>query len=282
MSNYKEKVQQHFNELSIGMKKVAKHLLDKPESFAMQSAGQVGKEIGVSETTVIRLCYALEYQGYSQLQKELRNQLINSKSSLYQYQTDKKEMANESNFYEKTMLRDQLNIQKILQQVNQNDIQSVVNRLIDSNTIYVSGQRTSFSVAHWFSFTLNLIRGNASLVQPGMDDIPLLLHNISKKSTFIGISFHRYAKETINLAKAIKDRGGFVVGITDSLVAPITEFSDIVLPISFPVKSTIDAGPALLSLMNALVAGVSIYDPEGFQKRREEYEALYLEDLFFT
>jgi DNA-binding MurR/RpiR family transcriptional regulator len=282
MSNYKQKVTNHFEGLSPTMKKVGKYLVDHPNKFAMLPAGKIGEELGVSETTIIRFCYALQYEGYTELQKEVRNTLINNQSSLIKYQNDKQEIAKEPNFYSKAIIQDQINIQKMLEELNECELQSVVDRLISSKEVYVSGVRTSFSIAHWFSFTLNLIQGNAKLFQSSIDDIPLLLSNISETSTFVAISFHRYAKETIQLAHAVKSKGGFVIGITDSPLAPIGKYSDILLPVSLSVKSTIDAGPAIFSLMNAIVAGVSIHNNKVFENQRERYESLYLEDLFHS
>lgn len=281
MYHYRKKVQVHFNDLSAGMKKVAKHLLDSPQSFAIQSAGQVGKEIGVSETTVIRFCYALEYSGYSELQKEVREQFINIKSSLQQFQSEKEEMASSSNFYSNVLKNHQIHIQKTMDQLNENDLQHAVNRLIETDQILAGGMRTSFAIAHWMVFTLNLIRGNAELYQPGTDDLLLLLSKMSTKSTFVAISFHRYALETIKLAEALKSKGVFVIGITDSEVAPIAKYSDILLPVSLPVKSTIDTAPSVFALLNAVISGIAVHDRERFEQRKASYETAQLDHFFY-
>ncbi|MCF6095061.1 hypothetical protein L1765_13945 [Microaerobacter geothermalis] len=84
----------------------------------------------------------------------------------------------------------------------------------------------------------------------------------------------------MRLAQALKERGAFVIGISDSPVAPIAEYTDILLSVCLPVMSTIDTAPAVFSLMNALVAGVAIQDREKFQHRKEKYESFQLEDFF--
>ncbi|XJZ29162.1 MurR/RpiR family transcriptional regulator [Bacillota bacterium Lsc_1132] len=82
------------------------------------------------------------------------------------------------------------------------------------------------------------------------------------------MSFHRYLKETIKMAELAKKQGAIVIGITDSSVAPITQYSDTILTISQPAKSTLDATPTLFSLLNAIVANVSVQDKERFEKNR--------------
>ncbi|WP_376785292.1 MurR/RpiR family transcriptional regulator, partial [Siminovitchia terrae] len=83
MTTFIDKIKLKYHTLSSGHKKVGKYVLDQPQEVAMKSASQLGKVIGVSETTVIRFCYALEYSGYSELQIEVRKYLIFHKSSLH-------------------------------------------------------------------------------------------------------------------------------------------------------------------------------------------------------
>ncbi|XBO87850.1 SIS domain-containing protein [Bacillus paranthracis] len=94
------------------------------------------------------------------------------------------------------------------------------------------------------------------------------------RSTLITISFHRYLKETIKVAEMAKEQGAFVIGITDSPLAPIREYADAIFSMYSSERSTIDATPVLFSFLNAIVAGVSIKDKERFEKRKDRYEKL--------
>lgn len=68
-------IQQHFMRLSKGQRRVAQFIIDNPKIIATMIAADVGKMVGVSESTVIRLCYRLDFQGYSALQKKIREDL---------------------------------------------------------------------------------------------------------------------------------------------------------------------------------------------------------------
>jgi DNA-binding MurR/RpiR family transcriptional regulator len=280
MSNFKEKINNKYSILSAGHKKVGKYVLDNPRGVAMKSASHLGLEAGVSETTVIRFCYALGYSGYSELQNEVRSHLIYQKSSLHEYQADKEDIANQPNFFSQSMQRDQAKIQEMMEQLNEEDLNLAVNRIYESNNILVIGIRSSFAVAQWLSFTLNIVRGNALLIQPGIDDISHILSKIDSKSMIIAITFHRYSSLTLKLTEAAKKQGAFVIGITDSTLSPLAEFSDLLLPISLPSRSTIDSAPAVFSLINAIVGGVSMINKGEFEKRKEAYEAFIPENFF--
>ncbi|WP_026581398.1 MurR/RpiR family transcriptional regulator [Bacillus sp. J33] len=276
----KETIEKEFNSLSKGQQKAAKYLLDHPKDFAVKSAGEIGKRIGVSETTVIRFCYSIHLSGYSELQKMVREQLLQTNSTLGQYFTRKVELAEKPHFFANAMEKDCHHIRETIHNICEEDFDGLVDRIIGTNTVYVTGLRSSFSAASWLAFTLGVVRGNTKLIRPDTDDLLLTTSEMDEESTFIAISFDRYMKDTIKLAELAKKQGAFVIGITDSSIAPIKEYADLLFHIHSSEKSTIDAAPALFSFLNAVIAGVSIKDRDRFQKRKEQYEKLDNDHFF--
>ncbi|GLB60146.1 MurR/RpiR family transcriptional regulator [Cytobacillus sp. NCCP-133] len=276
----KETIEKEFHNLSKGQQKAAMYLLDHPKDFAVKSAGEIGKRIGVSETTVIRFCYSIHLSGYSELQKMVREQLLETSSTLGQYFTSKMELAEKPQFVANVMEKDLLHIRETIQNIHEEDFDRMVDRLIRTEKVYVSGLRSSFSAASWLAFTLGVVRGNAKLIRPDTDDLLLTISEMDKESAFIAISFDRYMKDTIKLAELAKKQGAFVIGITDSSLAPIKEHADLLFKIHSSEKSTIDAAPALFSFLNAVLAGVSIKDRDRFQRRKEQYEKLESNHFF--
>ncbi|HEK9099940.1 MurR/RpiR family transcriptional regulator [Bacillus pfraonensis] len=277
----KEIIQEEYNQLSKGQQKVAKYLLEKPSDFAVKSASEIGEQVGVSETTVIRFCYSIKLSGFSELQKMVREQLLFMKSSLGQYFSNKLELAEQPHFYAKVMERDCQHIQETINNIDENEFERVVDQLVKTDKIYVLGLKSSFSAANWLTMTLGLVRGNVQILHPETNDLLCTLSEIDHRSTLIAISFHRYLKETIKVAEMAKEQGAFVIGITDSPLAPIREYADAIFQMYSSEKSTIDATPVLFSFLNAIVAGVSIKDKDRFEKRKEQYERLN-GDYFFV
>ncbi|MCD8510541.1 MAG: MurR/RpiR family transcriptional regulator [Bacillus sp. (in: Bacteria)] len=259
---------------------MAQHFLANPESFATNSAGQIGNEIKVSETTVFRFCYALGYSGFSTFQKDIQYQLLNNQSSLFEFHSMKNELVGDENLSKRMMLRDSEMIAQTAERLNLDDYERAVEQLAKANRILVSGIRSSHAMAHWFSFTLELIRGNVRLFRPDMDDLIIRIRELEETSVFVAFSFHRYALETLNMVKEAKRLGAFIIGISDSEVSPIAEYADILFTVQLPKKSTLDVAPAVFSLMNALVAGVSLKNSEQFQRRMELYEELHFQNFF--
>ncbi|GIN84379.1 transcriptional regulator [Heyndrickxia sporothermodurans] len=279
--NLREEIENIYNQLTKGQQKVAKYLVENPRDFAVKSASEIGDHVGVSETTVIRFCYSIKFTGFSELQKMVREQLLNTKSSLGRYFSDKLELAEQPYFFAKVMEQDCQHIHETIQNIKEKDFSRAIEKLVKADTVYVSGVRTSFSAASWLAFTLRLARGNVHLFRPDTDDLLLTLSEMKERSTLISISFHRYLKETVKIAQLAKEQGAFVIGITGSPVAPIREYADILFQICSSENSTIDSAPVLFSFLNAMVAGVTIHDHKQFEKRKGQYEKLD-GDYFFT
>lgn len=278
MKKIYEKISEQQSNFSKGFKKIAAHFYRDPQVFAMNSATQAGKKIGVSETTVIRFAYQLGYSGYSALQKDVLEQLF-KKSSLTNY-TDKKLKGSSEESIKELMKYDIDNIERLISQITEKDLDIIVNKLRESDSVLISGARTSYAFANWFAYALDLIKGNTRLYQPNIDDILLRVSELTKHSTFVCFSFHRYSKETINIAKLVKQRGASVIAFTDSLSAPIIDFADLVIPIQTYSKSTLDLTPVVFSLLNSIVSTISMRNSVSFQKRTEQFDSIEAEDFF--
>lgn len=272
MKDYQMKIKQCYPQLSRALKKVADFLLEEPNVFAVKTAGQVGKEIGVSETTVIRFTYALGYQGYSELQKEIQKVVFEMKSSLDTYQRGKCEKNSSECLFTQVMNQDRENILITHNHINTADFHKAVDKLTAANKILAAGVRLSHAMAHWFTFTMDIIRGNVSMFRPDTDDAILRVSELDEQSVFVAFSFHRYAAETIKLAQVLREKGVFVIGITDSPVAPIGKHADLVLLVNVSTNSTLDVAPACFSLLNSLCSAVTLKMPEQFEERRQRYE----------
>lgn len=278
--NLKELIHQYYNELSKSQKKVASYVMDYPGKIALASAQEIGATIGVSETTVIRFCYSLELSGYAELQKIIRKQFLSQQSSMSSYQQAKLDLEQQPQFFAKVMEQDRVNIAETMKQTTEAGYETAIEHLAKAEKVYILGLRSSFAAANWLSYTLGLVRADVQLIRPESEDVLQTVSQMNEKSVVIVISFHRYVKETIQIAKLAHTQQAFIIGITDSLLAPIHPYSLLMFPIYTTNKSPLDATAALFSLMNAIVAGLSVKEKDSFKFRQERSEALNSNFLF--
>ncbi|RLQ94597.1 MurR/RpiR family transcriptional regulator [Falsibacillus albus] len=262
MSDYMSKINDHYDELTKGMKLVADFLMRDPTAFATHPAKKVGEFIDVSETMVLRFCTAIGYTGFSQLQTEVREYIFDLGA--------KKTITSDEPLphYKEVMLSDLANIQETANRFTEEDFEQTIEKIDEADEILVAGLHASFSMAHWLSYTLNLVRGGASLYRPESD---VGLNRFTEKSVVIVFSFYRYAMDTITLAKEAKERGIHIIAFTDSLTAPITKIADQLFVLNLPAKSILQTVPVVYSILNAILAGVALKQTQPGETRKNMF-----------
>ncbi|WP_077324418.1 MurR/RpiR family transcriptional regulator [Virgibacillus siamensis] len=267
MTTFQEKIDKNYATLTSGLKKVASYLLEEPMAFAANPAKKVGESIGVSETMVVRLCIALGYRGYSELQQEVREHVFEQKRIFNTYKIDEQQVGEP--MYQQIMRHDQINIQKTSSSLNEHEFNETIRALAYSERILVSGLRYTFSMAHWLTYALLSIGLNAHLFRPDLD---IHMEEGSKAKVLVVFSFHAYSVETLLLAEEAKKRGWLIIGFTDSRIAPISEYADILYTVHFPERMNSETAPVVFSLLNAIVSGISQLEPERTMKAKQKVE----------
>ncbi|MGJ9457948.1 MurR/RpiR family transcriptional regulator [Oceanobacillus sp. CF4.6] len=247
-NNYMKKTREMLPTLTKGLKKVANHIISDPMIFAIHPAKKVGEIIGVSETMIIRFCNQIGYNGFSELQKEVRTHLLN----LNQPSSEDAETESTENPYISSMRDDISNIKMNMEKMDVKAVDEAVEKIINAEKIIVAGYYHSFTFAHWFSYNLNYILGNATLYRPEND--AGLLDLLPKKSCIVIFSFFRYALDTIRLAEEAKKKGINVIVITDSWASPITDHADTVISLTIhDTKTLLNKGPLTMSFINSML-----------------------------
>ncbi|TQR18306.1 MurR/RpiR family transcriptional regulator [Psychrobacillus soli] len=272
-------ISQHFTKMSKSQKKVANYVLEHPNDIALYSAAEFGSKIGISESTVIRFSNLLGFSGYTELQKLVREQFF-KESSLTSYQQSKMDIPKDISFHKQVMEQDRESILATMNQIDDVAYQAAIQRLSNAKSVYVLGLRSSYPAANWLSFSLGLVKENVHFIRPETEDVIRTITQMDEHSVVIIISFHRYLKETIQIAGLIRNQNSYIIGISDSILAPIHAYSDILFPIYAANKSTLDAVSPLFSFMNAIVAGLIVEQKENFMKRQALYETISGHFLF--
>ena len=266
-------IREHFTTMSKSQKKVANYVLEHPNDIALYSAAEFGSKIGISESTVIRFSNSLGFSGYTELQKIVREQFF-KESSLTSYQQSKMDIPKDISFHKQVMEKDRESILVTMNQIDENAYHTAIQNLSKATSVYVLGLRSSYSAANWLSFSLGLVKENVHFMRPETEDIIRTISQMDEHSVVIIISFHRYLKETIQIAELIRNQKSYIIGISDSILAPIHAYSDVLFPIYTANKTTLDAVSPLFSLMNAIVAGLIVEEKENFMKRQALYEKI--------
>ncbi|MCF8888128.1 MULTISPECIES: MurR/RpiR family transcriptional regulator [Priestia] len=259
--SFQELIKHKFPDLSRGQKKVAEFLVNFTEKGSLYTAGQIGKEAGVSETTVIRLAYALGLNGFSDLQELMRKEWLSSAES--------KEAASKPAAEEKKPFSEWLS------PIDEKELSQAVDALIKSDQVYIAGFRESHTAAYWLYYKMNQLRNHVLLSFPTGFLLETLC-NLTSESAVVVFSLPRYTKEALEVAQQAKKQGAKVIAITDRRLSPVGQIADITL-----LAGTTEHILSLLALSQIVISSMQKRDEKTAGKRQEHLEKLYAEQGIF-
>ncbi|MDD3241090.1 MAG: MurR/RpiR family transcriptional regulator [Lachnospira sp.] len=251
-------IRQKRDGMSKGQKRLADYILANFEKAAFFTAMELGKTVGVSESTVVRFPSALGMTGYPQLQKELSSMVQEKIHSIERIEIAEGSMQQEQ-VLDNIMNADAEKIRLTLDGIDRHAFAMAVDDIIRAKHVYVVGVRSCSPLASFLAFYLNVARPDVIHVQStnSSEMFEQMIH-LQADDVVIGISFPRYSMLTLKAMEYANDTNAKVITITDSKHSPMNMYSSCNLFARSDMASVVDSLVAPLSLINALIVAVSL------------------------
>ncbi len=260
-----------------GQALVANYILEYPREAAFLTASQLGKRVGVSETTVLRLAHLLEFSGYQEMRSTMANLLMNHLSTLERLKDY--ESAQEYDFFERAIRKDLKTLTMALSTISSEDLHRLGEAMAKASAVYLAGYRSSFSLTYYLSFYLSWILPNVKNVSL---DMPFeMLANAPSGSIVLGISFPRYSSWTVQVLETAAKLGLTTAAVTDNLTSPLAQ-QNYVLSVPYKPVSFIDSFAAPMSVLNCLILSVAQHLGEDVTEKLGMLERRWREDEVYT
>ncbi|MCD7889360.1 MAG: MurR/RpiR family transcriptional regulator [Oscillospiraceae bacterium] len=249
---------------SKGHKKIAEYILDHYDKAEYLTAAKLGECVGVSESTVVRFASDLGFSGYPEFQKSLREAARNKLTAVQRIEQSR---LSPEDVFSKVLKNDIEHIRRTLEETDEKNFNSAVDSIINAKHIYILGVRSSAALASFMGYYFQLMRPDVvALRQGSRSELFEQLMRLGEGDLLIGISFPRYSRQTVQALAYAKKKGAETLAITDSLDSPIAENAGNVLLARSDMVSFVDSLVAPMSLINALIAAVSLKNHEEVEK----------------
>ena len=267
-------IQKQYPRLSKGQKLIAQYLISNYDKVAFMTASKLGEEVGVSESTVVRFANALGFSGYPKLQDALQ-ELIKNKLTTVQRVEMNQEYSDDCKILNKVLKSDIDNIRHTLDDLDEEIFQQASDKLLKARKIYILGMRSSFSIAQYLGFYLDIILDNVHIIRMDMGDAFEQVVRVTEEDVVVAISFPRYSKKSYQVVDYAKGKGAHVISITDSLFAPIATISDTTLLVKSNMASLVESLVPALSICNALVVSIGMKEKEDIKSYFDDLEQIW-------
>ena len=265
---------------SKGQRLIAKYILENYDKAAFMTAGKLGKTVGVSESTVVRIAAELGYDGYPGMRKALQ-EMIRSRLTSVQRIEAAKDLIDDRNILKAVLSDDIDKLQATLEEIDQESFDRAIDLIMSAKNIYIFASRTSQSLSNFMAFYLNMLRDGVHLVQNTAAEAYEQLIRIGGGDLFVGFTFPRYSSRSLKVMRFAKDRGAAALALTDSESSPLYGVADVCLFAKSEMVSFVDSLVAPLSLVNAIVIAVAARSRDQLAETFKDLENVWSEYKVF-
>ena len=269
------RMNQNFAQMSKSHKKISSYIMDHYDTAVFMTAATLGKEIGISESTVVRFAAGLGYDGYPKFQKALE-EWVKSKWNSLQQMGAKYGNSSQSEILTSVIRADMEKMEDTIHNLDSAAFETAVSSILEAKHVYVIGLRSCEPLASFLSFYLSMIRGDVmQLKTTSTTELFEQMIRVSDEDVVIGISFPRYSMRTLKAMEFANDRNAKVITITDSVHSPMNLYSSCNLLARSDMVSIVDSLVAPLSVINALVVALCVKAPEQASKNLKDLEEVW-------
>lgn len=232
------------------------------------------EKASVSEATVVRFAQGLGYEGYSDLQRVLRDELFSDETI-----SNPGEEAKEDP-YAAIAEASSRSMRGMYKKLDPDRLSRVCDLLMTAESVLVIGYMEGFGIGAQAFHSLDSIRDNVLFSRLLFDTSEILRH-INKSTAILAVSFEPHYKFTHTLLEKGKERSCEIILITDNLVNPLVPLADHVLRANVKQKknSVLKDATAPMNLIYALTREMERKYPNIVSNRKKTTTRRYEEFL---
>lgn len=256
MSMLLSRITDKYHILTNSQQKVANYISENIDKIAFITLDELASKIDVSTTTIIRFARKLGFNGYSDMQQSIQDDVM-GKVSLPE------RLSASINIQQDDLLalsiqNDIANINSTIEKLSDDVFQEAINAIVEAKKVYVLGLRSAFSLAFYMESRLGQIKKGVHLIQAIGMLFPEEVIDAGQGDLCIVYLFPRYTKMTINVVSWLRKKGVKILMITSQVNPSINIYADILLPCSVNSISFKSSFVAPMCITNYLVAAVAL------------------------
>ena len=251
-------IQTRYPNLTASQQRIAEYLTQNMEEAFVLNATELAQKVAVSEATVTRFIKSLGFSGFSEFKRDMGRHVLRGLSSMEKLAESAATLAPSESVLAEILRGDIDNIGSITAEISDEQFNAAVDKLASARSIYVLGLRASHALALYLAFNLRFFLKSVNLLKPGIGDMPEQVLDSRRGDVLIAISFKRYTREAFDIAQRIKNKGAYLIAITNARLSPLGQLADMGLIVKTEIPTYIESFTAPMSLINALITAIAL------------------------
>lgn len=269
-----------YDKMSRTQKKLADYILGNQTSVSFMTVGEMAKNAQVSEASVIRLANFLGFNGYSAMQKILRQYAqtqmdIQKRLTLSYSAYEEKEQGVHQIFNEESK-----NLAATIKGMDMGMFFKIVEVLGKARRIFIVCARSTAGLGLFLQYYLKFSNPEVYLIEDFQNNEDFI-GRVEATDAVFAISFSRYTKRTLQLVEYISRRECSIISLTDAMTSPLIRYTDYYLLVQTSLSTYIDSFTAAQAVIDALLIELGRRKNSQMEARLAELEKIWDElDVF--
>ena len=252
-------------------KKIAEFIMEDTEKVIYMPIAQMAKELNVAESSIVKFCKTIGFDGFKQLKISLVKNLDNPEKLIYE---DINKDDSQQDIIKKVFSSSIRTLKESLQTIDMNQFSMAVEAILKAKRIEFYGVGTSSTLAQdaYYRFMRIGLPVYAAL-DPHISRVSA--STMKNDCLAIGISYKGRTRDTVETLEIAKNKGAKTMCITCFPKSPITKVSDIQI-----IMSTSEA-KIMREAISSRIAQIAIIDSLYTVVALEKFDTVvdHIEDL---
>ena len=229
-------------------RRIAEAVLDDPMLLTFGTVSGLADRVGTSHASIVRFATKLGFEGYSDLQKNVRDGVSERLAS----------PSHRVRHQDETVAPIQLEIEGAVHaafdSLDEACLQAMATPIARAPNVWILSGETSMAGAHALHSGLSMIHPSVRLVQEhstGRDLCGALPDDVA-----VVFDFARYRRNAVIAARTLSDLGVTIVAITDGPLSPLSSLTNIRCELKIPAVGPFDSSVPAVIAAELLVAQV--------------------------
>ncbi|BBA51719.1 putative transcriptional regulator [Fusobacterium varium] len=260
-------------------KKIAEFFVKNPKKVMLLSALDLGKEIGVSDASVLRFSKIMGFNKFNDFKNYIALELSETSP-------DDRIVKNWDNFNSKNDIANKIvnadleNIKEFLLNVDFDQVNEAVEMIDEAKKIYFLGIGSSRAISQFMFWHIKRLGFNAECVNEGGLGLYEAFSHIKKGDVVIIFAFPRFLNDEIKAVKLAKEKKAKIITVTSNVFSEISFLSDIVFKISVENNGFFNSYIVPMELCNIILT--ALFEKNKTSIYAELKENSLVKDFLFT
>ncbi len=270
---FRERISRRYQQLSPSFRRLADFVLNQHQRAAFMSASRLAQHLDVDVATVTRFAQTLGYEGFTELSREIQEQVLEEMRQARAPVTER--LTNAQGMVAQTLWQDWANLEKTIAGLRPEVAADAVTALQAARRIYLCAEGTGAGLAEGLASYLKMVKPGTIVLGKGPFDTALELKDLGPEDVIIGIGFTSYAYSALRALEYARRIGAKTIAVIAQASCPVGSAADFLFVGTQTENGYSPSPTGVAAILFALIYSLYLVEADRYNQERLRFQSTY-------